>query len=168
MRSSSSAAVPKRLEGPGVSPSSKPFQSPRKRTLLLCLILTAVVLGFYNQVIHNGFVNYDDNGYITDNPHVQAGLTWATVKWAFTTYAQANWHPLTWLSHALDFRLFGLNPAGHHYGNVLLHAANVVLLFLLLQSVTKFPWRSLMVAALFALHPINVESVAWAASGRTY
>ena len=73
-------------------------------------MLTAVVLGFYNQVIHNGFVNYDDNGYITDNPHVQAGLTWATVKWAFNTYAQANWHPLTWLSHALDFRLFGLNP----------------------------------------------------------
>jgi protein O-mannosyl-transferase len=163
MGSSSSAAVAKRLEGPGVSPSSKLFQSPRKRTLLLCLMLTAVVLGFYNQVIHNGFVNFDDHGYITDNPHVQAGLTWATVKWAFTTYTQANWHPLTWLSHALDFRLFGLNPAGHHYGNVLLHAANVVLLFLLLQSATKFPWRSLMVAALFALHPINVESVAWAA-----
>ncbi len=90
-------------------------------------------------------------------------MTWATVKWAFTTYNQGNWHPLTWLSHALDYRLFGLNPAGHHYVNVLLHAVNAVLLFLLLQSATGFRWRSLMVAALFALHPINVESVAWAA-----
>jgi tetratricopeptide (TPR) repeat protein len=113
-------------------------------------------------VVHNGFI-YDDDGYITGNPHVRAGLTWATVKWAFTTYEQANWHPLTWLSHALDCELFGLNPAGPHYANVLLHAANVILLFLLLQSATGFRWRSLMVAALFALHPINVESVAWAA-----
>jgi tetratricopeptide (TPR) repeat protein len=93
---------------------------------------------------------------------VQAGLTRATVKWSFTTYDQANWHPLTWLSYALDCELFGLNPAGHHYVSVLLHAANVVLLFLLLESATGFCWRSLMVAALFALHPINVESVAWA------
>jgi len=85
------------------------------------------------------------------------------VKWAFTTYDQANWAPLSWLSHALDCGLFGLNPAGHHYGSVLLHAGNAVLLFLLLQSVTGFRWRSLMVASLFALHPINVESVAWAA-----
>jgi tetratricopeptide (TPR) repeat protein len=85
------------------------------------------------------------------------------VKWAFTTYDQGNWHPLTWISHALDCELFGLNPAGPHYMNVLLHAANSVLLFLLLQSATGFRWRSLMVAALFALHPMNVESVAWAA-----
>ncbi len=131
--------------------------------MLLCLLLTAVVLVVYNPVIHNGFLNFDDDGYITANAHVKAGLTWATVKWAFTTYNQGNWHPLTWLSHALDYRLFGLNPAGHHYVNVLLHAVNVVLLFLLLQSATGFRWRSLMVAALFALHPINVESVAWAA-----
>jgi tetratricopeptide (TPR) repeat protein len=127
------------------------------------LLLIAVVLVFYNPVTHNGFVEYDDHGYITDNPHVRAGLTRATVKWAFTAYEQANWHPLTWLSHALDCQLFGLNPAGHHYVNVLLHAANAVLLFLLLQSATGFRWRSLMVAALFALHPMNVESVAWAA-----
>ena len=90
-------------------------------------------------------------------------MTWATVEWAFTTYDEANWHPLTWLSHALDYEFFGLNPAGHHGVNVLLHAANAVLLFLLLQSATGFRWRSLMVAALFALHPMNVESVAWAA-----
>jgi tetratricopeptide (TPR) repeat protein len=162
MSSSSSAAVAKRLEGPGVSASSKLFQSPGRRTLLFCLLLIAVVLVFYNPVTHNGFL-YDDDGYITDNPHVRAGLTWATVKWAFTTYDQGNWHPLTWLSHALDCELFGLDPAGPHYVNVLLHAANAVLLFLLLQSATGFRWRSLMVAALFALHPMNVESVAWAA-----
>ena len=92
----------------------------------------------YNPVTHNGFLDYDDDQYITNNPHVRAGLTWATVKWAFTTYDQANWHPLTWLSHALDCELLGLNPSGHHYVNVLLHAANAVLLFLLLQSATGF------------------------------
>ncbi|HLM83341.1 MAG TPA: tetratricopeptide repeat protein [Terriglobales bacterium] len=163
MSSSSTAAVAKRLEPPGVPASSKLFQSAAQRTLLLCLLLTAVVLVSYNPVIHNRFLNFDDDGYITANSHVEAGLTWATVKWAFTTYDQGNWHPLTWLSHALDYQLFGLNPAGPHYVNVLLHAVNVVLLFLLLQSATGCRRRSLMVAALFALHPINVESVAWAA-----
>jgi Tfp pilus assembly protein PilF len=165
MSPSSSAATVRQLEQPGIpAPSSSElFQSPAKRTLLLCLLLTVVVLVVYNPVTHNGFVNFDDPGYITGNPHLRAGLTWATVKWAFTTYEQANWHPLTWLSHALDLELFGLKPAGHHWVNVLLHAMNAVLLFLLLQSATGFRWRSLMVAALFALHPINVESVAWAA-----
>src|SRR6266853_3295695 len=167
MSSSSSAVAAQRLEASGVSPSSELFLSAQKRTLLrcllLCLILIAVVLVFYGPVTHNGFLNYDDDQYITNNPHVRAGLTWQTVKWAFTTYDQANWHPLTWLSHALDSQLFGLNPAGHHSVSVLLHAVNAVLLFLLLQSATGFRWRSLMVAALFALHPINVESVAWAA-----
>ena len=163
MSSSSTTAVAKRLERPGVPLSSKLFQSPAQRTLLLCLLLTAVVLVVYNPVIHNGFLNYDDDRYITDNPHVRTGLTWATVKWAFTTNYEANWAPLSWLSHALDCELFGLNPAGPHYVNVLLHAANAVLLFLLLRSATGFRWRSLMVAVLFALHPMNVESVAWAA-----
>ncbi len=163
MSSSSSAVTARQPERTGVSASPELFQSPAKRTLLLCLLLTVVVLVAYNPVTHNGFVNFDDNGYITDNPHLRAGLTWATVKWAFTTYEQANWHPLTWLSHAFDLELFGLKPAGHHYVSVLFHAINAVLLFLLLQSATGFRWRSLMVAALFALHPINVESVAWAA-----
>ncbi|MGC1474998.1 MAG: tetratricopeptide repeat protein [Terriglobales bacterium] len=172
MSSSSSAAVATCPERPGVAASSglspalfrsKLFQSAGQRSLLLCLLLTVVVLVAYNPVTRNGFVNYDDNGYVAKNPHVRAGLTWETVKWSFTTYQQANWHPLTWLSHALDCELFGLHPAGHHYMSVLLHAANVVLLFLLLQDATGFRWRSLMVAALFALHPINVESVAWAA-----
>lgn len=173
MSLSSSAAAAKSLEQRRVSASSDSpssslsqsqlFQSPAWRTFVLCLLLTVIVLVSYNPVIHNGFLNYDDDGYITANPHVRAGLTWATVKWAFTTYDKANWHPLTWLSHALDCQLFGLNPVGHHYVNVLLHAADAVLLFLLLQSATGFTWRSLMVGALFALHPINVESVAWAA-----
>src|SRR6266404_4200578 len=167
MSSSSSAVAAQRLEASRVSPSSELFRSAQKRSLLrcllLCLILIAVVLVFYGPVTHNGFLNYDDDQYITNNPHVRAGLTWQTVKWAFTTYDQANWHPLTWLSHALDSQLFGLNPAGHHSVSVLLHAVNAVLLFLLLQNATGFRWRSLMVAALFALHPVNVESVAWAA-----
>ena len=85
------------------------------------------------------------------------------MKWAFTSFDAANWHPLTWLSHALDCQLFKLNPAGHHYVNVLIHGSNAILLFLLLESATGLTWPSWMVAALFALHPVNVESVAWAA-----
>ena len=130
--------------------------------MILCLLLIAATLAVYNPVNRNAFVNFDDDHYITGNPHVLAGLHWPTVKWAFTNYYEANWHPLTWISHAFDVQLFGLNPVGHHYTNVVLHALNAVLLFLLLQSATGFTWRSLMVAALFALHPVNVESVAWA------
>ncbi|MFZ0479345.1 MAG: tetratricopeptide repeat protein [Terriglobales bacterium] len=137
--------------------------SLKKRNILLALALAAGVFAVYSPVLHNSFLNYDDNVYITINPPVTAGLTLGTVKWAFTTFHAENYHPLTWLSHALDCQLFGLNSAGHHEVNVLLHAANAVLVFLLLQSVTGFTWRSLFVAALFALHPINVESVAWAA-----
>jgi hypothetical protein len=121
-----------------------------------------LTLAFYNPVIHNGFTNFDDNLYITQNDHVRTGLTWNTVKWAFTTFDAANWHPLTWLSHALDYQLFKLNPAGHHYVTVLLHAGNAILLFLLLAAATGLTWPSFLVAALFALHPMNVESVAWA------
>jgi tetratricopeptide (TPR) repeat protein len=122
-----------------------------------------MILAFYNPIVHNDFTNFDDNYYITDNTHVRAGLTWDTVKWSFTSFEAANWHPLTWLSHALDCQLFKLNPIGHHYVNVLMHVLNAILLFLLLQSATGFTWRSFIVAGLFALHPVNVESVAWAA-----
>ncbi len=137
--------------------------SQEKRSTVLCLLLFLVTLAFYNPVVHNGFTNLDDDIYIVHNPHVSAGLTWGTVKWAFTSYDAANWHPLTWLSHALDCQLFKMNPVGSHYVNVLLHAVNAILLFLLLEGVTGSAWPSLMVAALFALHPVNVESVAWAA-----
>jgi protein O-mannosyl-transferase len=159
MGSGSSAAATKclEMETPALSFSAS------FGVLLPCLILIAVVLVPYNRVIHNNFIRYDDDTYITDNAHVKAGLTWTTVRWAFTNHDASNWQPLTWLSHALDCQMFGLNPAGHHYVSVLLHAVNAVLLFLLLQSATGFRWRSFMVAALFALHPVNVESVAWAA-----
>jgi tetratricopeptide (TPR) repeat protein len=105
----------------------------------------------------------DDRDYVTANFHIHGGLAWSTIKWAFTSTAAANWHPLTWLSHALDYQLFGLNPAGHHLDSVLIHALNAVVLFLLLSWVTKRVGPSLLVAALFAVHPINVESVAWVA-----
>ena len=133
------------------------------RTLILSLLLVAFTLVLYNPVNHFSFINYDDNRYVSQNRHVQAGLTWDTVKWAFTTFDYANWHPLAWMSHALDCQLFHLNPAGHHLTSVLLHAVNVVLLFLLLVWSTRKTGPSFMVAALFALHPINVESVAWIA-----
>ncbi len=109
------------------------------------------------------FVNYDDNLYVTENVHVTSGLRWETVKWAFTTFDEGNWHPLTWLSHAADYRYYGLNPAGHHDTNLVLHALNVFLLFWILQQATGYIGRSAMVAALFALHPINVETVVWIA-----
>ena len=127
----------------------------------LCLLLVLLTVLVYNPVARHQFVNFDDDRYITGNAHVKAGLSWATVTWAFRSTEQANWHPLTWLSHALDVQLFGMNPAGHHGVNMLWHACNVVLLFLLLWRATGFAWRSLMVAALFAVHPMNVESVAW-------
>jgi Flp pilus assembly protein TadD len=139
------------------------FSSPGKRTAVLSLLLFLLTLALYNSVVHNGFINLDDNLYVSDNPNVTAGLHWESIRWALTTCEQANWHPLTWLSHALDWQLFQKNAGGHHYVSVLLHAIDAVLLFLLLQSATGFTWRSLMVAALFAVHPANVESVAWVA-----
>ena len=139
------------------------FASPEKRNPVVCLLLAAITLAIYNPVTHHPFVNYDDDRYVTENPHVRQGLTAATFAWALTSTEQANWHPLTWMSHALDCSLFRLNPAGHHFTNVLLHTANVVLLFLLLIWSTGRFAPSLFVAVLFALHPINVESVAWVA-----
>jgi tetratricopeptide (TPR) repeat protein len=143
--------------------SSELFSSPGKRTFILSLALVLLTMLAYLPVRSNGFINFDDNHYITENSHVKKGLAWDTVKWAFTTYDAANWHPLTWLSHALDYQLFGMNAAGPHLVSVLLHALNAVLLFLVLQGLTGFTWRSLTVAGLFAIHPLNVESVAWAA-----
>src|SRR5271163_345852 len=158
-----SSDLPQSTDLPAGDATTPGLRTPERQTLIFCLALVTVVFAVYYPVARNGFVTYDDNLYITENAHVKAGLTWATVQWAFTSYDESNWHPLTWLSHALDYQLFGPKPAGHHWVNVLLHAVNAVLLFLLLLSATKMRWRSLMVAALFALHPINVESVAWAA-----
>jgi hypothetical protein len=125
------------------------------------LVLTILVV--FWQGVKNDFTNFDDNQYVTENQHVQAGLTWKNLVWAFTTTHSVNWHPLTWLSHMLDCQLYGLNPAGHHLTSVLLHSASTVLLFLVLQWITGGRWRSAFVAALFAVHPLHVESVAWVA-----
>lgn len=111
----------------------------------------------------NQFVSYDDQLYVTGNFHVQRGLTLAGAKWAFTTTAGANWHPLTWLSHMLDYQLYRLAPWGHHFTNLLLHLANTLLVFAVLRRFTGALWRSWFVAALFAIHPMHVESVAWVA-----
>lgn len=133
------------------------------QALGLAALLFAVTVWVYFPVIRHPFVNYDDPDYITDNTTVQKGLSWTTLSWAFTTMESANWHPLTWLSHALDCELYGLNPSGHHATSLFIHALNASFLLLLLWNATKKLGRSLCVAALFALHPINVESVAWVA-----
>ena len=133
---------------------------PAERGPWLPVLLFFLVLGTFLPCLRNGFVSLDDGGYVSQNPHVLQGLTWSGVKWAWSSTEDSNWHPLTWMSHLLDGQLFGLNPAGHHATSVLLHAVNTVLLFLLLQKMTGARWRSLVVA-LFGVHPLRVESVAW-------
>ncbi len=140
------------------STQSKPFSV---QNLVLALLLTLAVLAVYYPVHWQPFANYDDPDYVSDNVHIRAGLTWTTVRWAMTARDAANWHPVTWLSHALDTQLFGITPAGPHDVNLVLHIVNALLLFWVLQRATGYVGRSWMVAALFALHPINVESVAW-------
>jgi len=135
----------------------------RRQAILICVCLAAVIIAVYWPVGHAGFLNYDDNQYVTANPHVREGLTVPTVVWAFTAGYAWNWHPLTWLSHALDCEWFGMNAGGHHAVSVLLHVANTVLLFLVLRRITGATWRSAFVAALFGVHPLHVESVAWVA-----
>jgi tetratricopeptide (TPR) repeat protein len=132
------------------------------RNALLSLVLVVAIGALYYPVHTQPFSSYDDPAYVTSNVHVRYGLDWDLVKWAFTTL-QPEWHPLTWLSHGLDCHLFYLNPSRHHDVNVLLHAVNAVLLFWVLVHATGYAGRSVMVAALFALHPINVQSVAWIA-----
>jgi tetratricopeptide (TPR) repeat protein len=127
----------------------------------LCLLLAGATLGVYGQVAGHDFINFDDSDYVFDNPHVLGGLSWSNGAWAFRTTHAANWHPLTWLSLQLDAQCFGTGPRGFHLTNVALHLANTLLLFLVLRWFTGAPWRSWLVAALFALHPQHVESVAW-------
>ncbi|MGC4073583.1 MAG: tetratricopeptide repeat protein [Nibricoccus sp.] len=126
-------------------------------------LLLAVTLFVYLPVRHHDFVSYDDADYVTDNPRVQAGLSWSGVQWAFTTGHASNWHPLTWLSHMLDSALWGKSATGPHMVNVAFHLANTLLLFIFLRHTTRALWRSLIVVALFVLHPLRVESVAWIA-----
>ncbi|MGB7921656.1 MAG: tetratricopeptide repeat protein [Pyrinomonadaceae bacterium] len=139
------------------------FDSVDKSRLLLASLLVVVTLAAYEPVRSYEFVDYDDDRYVTTNARIQQGLSWNNAAWALTATEVANWHPLTWLSHMMDCQLYGLNPAGHHLTNLLLHLANVIILFLLLQRMTGATWRSWLVAALFAAHPLNIESVAWIA-----
>jgi tetratricopeptide (TPR) repeat protein len=125
------------------------------------LALGLITFALYSPSLAHAFLTYDDQQYVTENRHVQAGLTWNSLVWAFTSFFASNWHPLTWLSHILDYQVYGLHPAGHHLTNVLLHTLNTVLLFLVLKRMTGALWRSACVAALFAWHPLHVESVAW-------
>jgi len=134
-----------------------------RRKTFICLVLITVTLAVFWQVSNHEFVNFDDDDYISENPHVQSVLSRQAIIWAFTATRAANWHPLTWLSHMIDCQLYGLNPSGHHLTNVLFHLVNTLLLFLLLNRITGASWRSGFVAALFALHPLHVESVAWVA-----
>jgi tetratricopeptide (TPR) repeat protein len=131
------------------------------RPRLICLLLALLTLLLYLPVRQHEFIVYDDDLYVTENRMVQRGLTWDGVQWAFSTLHASNWHPLTWLSHMLDWELFGANPGAHHLINVLFHAANAVLLFLLISRLTAALWPAAIVAALFAWHPLHVESVAW-------
>jgi tetratricopeptide (TPR) repeat protein len=128
---------------------------------IVCALLATAVLIIFSAALRCGFVNYDDPAYVTENVHVQHGLTASGFAWALTATAASNWHPLTWLSHMADCQLYGVKPLGHHLTSVLFHAANAVLLFLLLEHLTGAFWRSASVAMIFALHPLRVESVAW-------
>ncbi len=134
-----------------------------RRKTFICLVLITVTLAVFWQVSNHEFVNFDDDDYVSENPHVQSVLSRQVIIWAFTATRAANWHPLTWLSHMIDCQLYGLNPSGHHLTNVLFHLVNTLLLFLLLNRITGASWRSGFVAALFAVHPLHVESVAWVA-----
>jgi tetratricopeptide (TPR) repeat protein len=131
--------------------------------LLICLFLVLVTLIAYFEVQNNEFINLDDDLYVTDNPYVSKGLNLKGILWAFTSIYRGHWHPITWLSHMIDYNFYGRNPGGHHITNLLFHITNTLLLFLLLSRLTVTPWRSGFVAALFALHPLHVESVAWVA-----
>ena len=166
---------PAAAPAPGLPVSGAPAGwNERFAVSAVCGLLAAMIWFVFGQTLHHGFVNYDDNRYVYENPIVQKGLTWAGFRWAFTHLAVDNWHPLTWLSHMLDCELYGLKPAGHHLTNVLLHTATVILLFLVLRRMTSLRgdatatptgalWRSAFVAAVFAIHPLRVESVAWVA-----
>jgi tetratricopeptide (TPR) repeat protein len=135
----------------------------RWRVFGVCVFVAAMTWLVFGQTVRFQFINFDDNEYVFKNPQVARGLTIEGIVWAFTHVHSANWHPVTWLSHMLDGQFYGLNPGGHHLTNVLLHAATAILLFLVLRQMTGALWRSAFVAAVFAIHPLRVESVAWVA-----
>src|SRR3984893_7783311 len=135
----------------------------RGLSLGVCLFLIAITWLVFGQTLGHEFVNFDDHVYVYENPVITGGLTLPGIIWAFTHSHARNWHPLTTISHMLDCQLFGLNPGGHHFTNVVLHTIAVVLLFVVLRDMTGNTWRSAFVAAVFAIHPLRAESVAWIA-----
>ncbi len=135
----------------------------KRSSLIICTLLVLLVSAVFLQVVGFDFINFDDPVYITENKHIQQGTTTEVLHWAFTTHLHGHFHPLTWLSHATDVFFFGLDPAGHHFINFLLHLINTILLFLVLKKMTGASWLSGFAAALFAIHPLHVESVAWVA-----
>ena len=137
--------------------------SKMRNLLVICTALLVIILAVYLQVGNHEFLNYDDEDYVTKNLHVASGITGTNIVWAFTSVEAANWHPITWLSHMADVQFFGMNPQGHHLTNVIIHSGSTLLLLLLLFRLTGALWPSTFVAALFALHPLHVESVAWIA-----
>src|SRR5580704_11824832 len=128
---------------------------------IICALLTLAIVCIYAQTASHGYIAYDDDQYVYENHWVKAGLTAGNLVWAFTTFFYANWHPLTWISYMLDFSLFGPNPGAQHLVNVAFHLASTLLLFPALVRMTGQPWRCAVVAAIFAVHPLHVESVAW-------
>jgi protein O-mannosyl-transferase len=146
-----------------ITTALRPFQtfSDRAVTSVCCVLLAAIVWIVFGQTIGYEFVNYDDDNYIYENPRITNGVTLSGVQWAFTHVHASNWHPLTTISHMADCQLYGLQPWGHHLTNILLQAAAAILLFLALRKLTGDIWPSGFVAAVFAIHPLRVESVAW-------
>ena len=158
----SSLSIPSEEQNAGLNSPSAAQPADWRSIAFLAVLLALGTAAVYAPAMRNGFVNLDDTDYVTRNPHVLAGLTWADVRWALgSSYPSSNWHPLTWISHMADVQIYGRNPAGHHFTSVLLHILGVVLLFLLIESATGRPLRGAAVAALFAVQPMNVEAVAW-------
>jgi len=153
------------LAVPAWEPQTQQKSRAKRQSESVWIVLGLALLNVavYWQLTRYQFLNFDDDAYITDNPSVAAGLTWDGVRWAFTAIDYFYWQPLTWLSHMLDCQLFGLNAGSHHFTNVAIHLINAVLVFALLRRMTGFSWRSGVAAALFSLHPLAVESVAWVA-----
>jgi len=144
-------------------PTLKTDSSFRKQRFLLFLALICTTVALYWPVLTHPFINYDDDTYVTANAHVQSGLNTKSLVWALKSTEQSNWHPLTWMSHELDCQMYGLHPAGHHLTNLAFHIVNVLLIFIALSFATQSTTKSFVVALLFAIHPLNVESVAWVA-----
>src|SRR5882672_8645501 len=145
-------------------PAEKAPDGNRRQAWMICVFLALGTFALYSPVLGHDFLTYDDLTYVINNLHIQNGLNAAGVVWAFTTGYASNWHPLTWISHTIDWTLYGLkHPGGHHLTNLLFHIADTLLLFGVLRRMTGAIWRSAVVAALFAWHPLHVESVAWVA-----